>query len=267
MGRKINFINPFGTQAYDAIIEKTLLHYCAEGTELEITHLEGCPADPDYYYPKHLMEMALLEAIMRAEEDGYDAVISGCCYDPAVRVGRELVNIPVLGPMEASLQMAPYYGRSVAIVTDHRKACEYMRDYAKVTGLDGNVRGFEVIDWYIRDMINDTNAVAQDVIAVAKDVAGKTGAECIILNCTIIAACYQSYLMEGGEPADVPIINPNLMALKMAEPLADLRRSGALSLSRVGYYQQPVGEHYKAVSQTSRRAWAAAQPALSKVFK
>ena len=82
--------------------------------------------------------------------------------------------------MEASLQMAPYFGRSVAIVTDHRKACEYMRDYALLTGLANNVRGFEVIDWYIRDMINDVDAVARDVIAATKRVTEKTGAEAVI---------------------------------------------------------------------------------------
>jgi allantoin racemase len=266
MTRKINFINPFGTHAYDEIIHKTLTHYAAEGTELVITHLEGATADPDYFYPKHMMEMSLYEAIMRSQEQGFDAVISGCCYDPGVRVGRELVDIPVIGPMEASLQMAPYFGRSVAIVTDHRKACEYMRDYAKVTGLDGNIRGFEVINWYIRDMIKDAEAVGRDVIEVARRTVEKTGAEAIILNCTIIAACYQTYLINGGAPADVPVINPNLMALKMAEPLADLRQSNAYQISRVGYYQQPPAGYYQSVSENTRKTWAEVQPALRKTF-
>src|ERR1700691_4549253 len=116
MTRRINFINPFGTEAYDGIIKDTLSHYRNDGTELVITHLDGCPADMDYFYPKHLVESALLEAIMCSEEEGFDAVISGCCYDPAVAVARELVDIPVVGPMEASLQMSAYFGRSVAIV-------------------------------------------------------------------------------------------------------------------------------------------------------
>ncbi|REE18149.1 Asp/Glu/hydantoin racemase [Paraburkholderia sp. BL27I4N3] len=266
MARKINFINPFGTFAYDEIIHNTLSHYASEGTELVITHLEGATADPDYFYPKHMMEMQLFEAIQRSQEDGYDAVISGCCYDPGVRVGRELVDIPVIGPMEASLQMAPYFGRSVAIVTDHLKACEYMRDYAKVTGLDGNIRGFEVINWFIRDMIKDADAVGRDVIEVAKRTVEKTGAEAIILNCTIIAACYQTYLINGGAPADVPVINPNLMALKVAEPLADLRKANAYQISRVGYYQQPKDAHYRSVTEKTRKTWVEVQSVLQKTF-
>jgi allantoin racemase len=266
MTRRINFINPFGTHAYDEIIHATLNHYASEGTELVITHLDGATADPDYFYPKHMMEMSLYEAIMKSEEDGFDAVISGCCYDPGVRVGREVVDIPVVGPMEASLQMAPYFGRSVAIVTDHRKACEYMRDYAKVTGLDGNIRGFEVIDWYIRDMIKDADGVGKDVIEVAKRTVEKTGAEAIILNCTIIAACYQTYLINGGTPAEVPVINPNLMALKVAEPLADLRKNNAYQISRVGYYRKPHDEYYQSVTSKTRKAWSDIAPTLAKAF-
>ena len=77
MGRRINFINPFGTTAYDAIITKTLGHYRAEGTELDVTHLENCPPDIDYFYSKHMIEMSLYEEVMRSEETGYDAVIVG----------------------------------------------------------------------------------------------------------------------------------------------------------------------------------------------
>jgi Asp/Glu/hydantoin racemase len=266
MGCKINFINPFGTEVYDDLIRDTLAHYSAVGTELVVTHLEGCPPDPDYFYPKHMMEAALFERVMKSEQEGFDAVISGCCYDPGVSVSRELVNIPVVGPMEASLQMAAYFGRSVAIIADHRKACEYMRDHARVTGLANNIRGFEVIDWYIRDMIKDADAVANDVIEATKKTVEKTCAEAVILNCTIIAACYQAYRIKGGAPADVPVINPNLMALKMAESLADLHRKGAYEISRVGYYQQPHNEHYKTMTSSSRCAWTAARRAFVESF-
>ena len=50
--RKINFINPFGSTAYDEVIAKTLTHYCAEGTVMDVTHLTNCPPDIDFYYNK-----------------------------------------------------------------------------------------------------------------------------------------------------------------------------------------------------------------------
>lgn len=147
-------------------------------------------------------------------------------------MARELVDIPVIGPMEASLQMGGYFGRSVAIVTDHRKACEAMRDHALVIGLASNIRGYEAI----------------------------------VLNCTIIAACYQSYLMKGGVPADVPVINPNLIALKMAESLADLHQKKAYQISRAGFYQKPREDHFRQVTERARRAWLDSKSSLRKSF-
>ena len=59
MTRRIEFINPFGTPAYDAIISETLAAYAGEGTEITVSSLEGCPPNIDYYYNKHLMETAV----------------------------------------------------------------------------------------------------------------------------------------------------------------------------------------------------------------
>jgi len=267
MARKINFINPFGTTAYDGLIRETLLHYAMDGTEVDITHLDGCPADMDYFYPKHVVETALFEAVCRSEEQGYHAIISGCCYDPGVLTARELVSIPVIGPMHASIQMMGYFGRTAVIVTDHFKASTLMRDNIRLYGATDYILGLDVIDWYVRDMIKDTDAVAQDVIEVSRKAAERTGAECVILNCTIIAASYQRYLMKGGKPAEVPILNPNLMALMMAEPLAHLYQKGAYQISRLGYYGQPKDRHFAGITEQTRAAWQTVTPALSKSFR
>lgn len=267
MVRKINFINPFGTTAYDALIQETLSYYAMEGTELHITHLDACPADMDYFYPKHIVEASLLDAIKRAEEEGYDAVISGCCYDPGVMVARELVEIPVVGPFEACLSLLSYYGRTAVIVTDHVKAGSQMKDNVKLYGASDRILGLDVINWYVRDMVNDTEAVARDVIDITAKSIERTGAEAVILNCTIIAASYQKYLMNGGKPAPFPILNPNLAALTMAEALAHLGQKGAYGISRLGYYMQPHDAHFSGVSRKTREAWHSARPMLQKAFK
>jgi Asp/Glu/hydantoin racemase len=266
MTLKVNFINPFGTTAYDELIRETLTHYASEGTRLDITHLDACPADMDYFYPKHFVEASLMEAIRRAEEDGYDAVISGCCYDPAVLVARELVDIPVIGPFEASLNLLSYHGRTAVIVTDHVKAGSQMKDNVKLYGASDRILGLDVINWYVRDMVKDPGAVAQDVIRQTRKSIERTGAEAVILNCTIIAASYQRYLMNGGEPAPFPILNPNLMALTMAEAVGRLRQKGACQVSRLGYYGRPTDPHFQGVTEQTRAGWHSARPSLLKTY-
>lgn len=257
--KRIRFINPFGSAAYDEIIGKTLSRYQGDDTALDIAHLENCPPDIDFFYSKHMIEQALFEAVMRAEEEGCDAVIVGCLYDPGVRVARELVDIPVIGPLEASFQMAAYYGHSTMVLTDHRKAVPYIYDQARLNGQGDTVRGVDAIDWFVKDMIEDRRAVADDVVRLSAEAAKRFGAETVIMGCTIIAAIYQEYLMEGGTPSPVPIINPNLMALKMAEGLADLHRKGGYAIARQGFYMKPSGR-FATEFATARAAWNASKP-------
>jgi len=257
--RRINFINPFGSVAYDAIIEKTLGHYGADGTEMVVTHLDNCPPDIDFFYNKHMIEQSLYEEVMRSEGAGFDAVIIGCLYDPGLRVARELVDIPVIGPLEASFQMAANFGHSTMVLTDHRKAVPYIYDEIRLRGQGATVKGVDAIDWFVKDMIGDRASVAGDVVRLSTAAAQKFGAETVIMGCTIIAAIYQEYLMEGGRPAEVPILNPNLLALKMAEGLADLHRKGAYTLARSGYYMKPTG-HFEAEFKRARRIWNRSKP-------
>ncbi len=251
--RRIAFINPFGTAAFDEIITETLVPYASTGTAVDVIHLVGVPENIDYYYPKHLMELAIFEEVRRLEEAGYDAVVVGCCYDPGVRVARELVDIPVIGPLEAAMNHASYVGHRFTIVTDHRKALPWLEDLVRLHGA-ANCRGVRCIDWYVTDMILDTTAVADDAAAACIEALREDTSEVVILGCTIIGGCLEREIMATGRHRELPILNPNLLALKAAESLADLHRMGKYQISRVGFYQRH--EHHDAAEAAEvRRRW------------
>ena len=52
----------------------------------------------------------VLNKIMQAADQGYDAVAIGCFLDPAMQEAREVVPIPVMGLGEASMMAACMYG-------------------------------------------------------------------------------------------------------------------------------------------------------------
>lgn len=235
--RRIAFINPFGTPDFDAIIAETLVPYAASGTQVDVIHLTGVPANIDYYYPKHLMELAIFREVRRLEKAGYDAAVVGCCYDPGVKVARELVDMPVVGPLEAAMNHASYFGHRFTVMTDHRKAVPWLEDVVRLHGAQ-NCRGVRCIDWYITDMILDPTAVADDAAARALQALDEDGSEVIILGCTIIAGCLEREIMTTGRHRELPILNPNLLALKAAETLADLHQKGKYAISRAGAYQR-----------------------------
>jgi len=184
------------------------------------------------------VQVEILRAALAAQEDGFDAVVIGCVYDPALTEARELLTIPVVGPLEASLGFARAFGHRYAIITDHHKAVPELEDRVRIYGAEANCRGIEAVGWFVDDMVKDPDAVARDTYAHAKDVMERTGAETVIVGCTIVSACYERACLNGAsELGDLSIINPNVLAVKMAENLAALARVGQYRISRRAYYQ------------------------------
>ena len=236
---RICFLNPFGTDQFDELIRETVLPYLRPETEMEIAHLEDCPRNIDYYVPKHLVEVDVLRAVLEADRDGFDAFVIGCCYDPALAQARELTDMPVIGPLEASVLLARLFGHRFPVVTDHRKAVPEIEDRVRVYGVEPNCRSVRAIDWFVDDMVRDPEAVARDAYERCSAVMEADCTEAVVLGCTIIAACYERAVLGGArELGREAIVNPNVLAVKVAELFADLRAAGQYRISRRGYYQQ-----------------------------
>jgi allantoin racemase len=242
MVTRIKFINPWGTDAYDALIAETLTPYANPDTELTITSLKGTPEGMDDLYLKHLNETAVFDAVIQAEKDGYDAVIIGCCYDPGVRVARQLVDIPVVGPTEASMHLAPYYGHNYVLVTDDHRAVPYMRDMVSVYSQDKACREVSCVGWYVPEMSSDPIGFTHDAVKALQLAMATQRAEAAILGCTIVAANYEK-LIQQGLKRNPAILNPNTLALKTAESLASLRKNGSFQVNRNGFYSSVTTSH------------------------
>jgi len=252
---RICFLNPFGTDAYDELIMEVLLPTLDGSTELVVRHLKAGPRNIDYYAPKQLVQVEILRAAKQAERDGFDALIIGCVYDPALTEARELLDIPVVGPLEASIAFSRAFGHSYAVVTDHHKAVPELRDRIRIYGAEANCRAVEAIDWFVEDMIGDTAAVAKDIHDMAREVMVRTGAETVIVGCTIVAACFEKACLDGADLNDLSIINPNVLAVKMAESLVALQRAGQYRMSRAAYYQR-LDDHNPAEAADVARYFA-----------
>ena len=235
---RVCFLNPFGTDAYDGIITEVLQPSLRDSTTLAVRHLESGPRNLDYYAPKQLVQTEVLKAALKAQEDGFDALVIGCCYDPALTETREILSIPVVGPLEASTALARIFGHRYAVLTDHWKAVPLLRDLIRVYGVEANCVAVDAIDWYVDDMIVNPGSVARDATKGVKEVMARTGAETVVMGCTIVSACYELGLMQGLEGVEeLSVINPNVMAVKLAELLADLADVGQFRMSRQAYYQ------------------------------
>ena len=63
-----------------------------------------------------IVAMLQVEAGIRADEQGFDAVVLGCLDEPGVTEAKEVLRIPVVGEAESSMHYASLVGRKFSFV-------------------------------------------------------------------------------------------------------------------------------------------------------
>lgn len=110
---KIFIINPdFGVTPEQMAARCHLLSvHVGPDVELHMECLVENHIEIDSALDAALAAPEIIKMAVRAESEGYDAVVLYCFSDPAVDACREVVSIPVVGGGQASCLLAPLVGR------------------------------------------------------------------------------------------------------------------------------------------------------------
>ena len=211
-------------------------------------------------YLEMLNNVAVLEEVIAAEEQGYDAVVICCGNDPALKEARQAVEIPVVVPGEASMLLACTLGAKFGIVGV---------DHAQVSLMEECVRRYGLTDRAVLparymafgDNLNDELAAVvnrpETVNPRFEDAARaciEDGADVIISACTGISSALTQIGYHEVPGAGVPVIDSTHAALKLAETLADLKRTIGLGKSQHGPYKsvpKEVRDQMRALASTN----------------
>ena len=127
-----------------------LQRLAAPGTEVGITDVPDGPTSIESAYEEYLSVPGTLQRVQAAERDGYDAAIVGCFGDPGVDAARELVEMCVVGPAEASMLFACTLGHSFSVITVLESVVAPLRHLAHRIGVAqkvASVRGWISRSW------------------------------------------------------------------------------------------------------------------------
>ena len=232
---RILWINPVGTDAYDAPIGAELRREAAATTRVDVCSL------PDVG-PQHL-EWNALEAVVAGPTMGvvrwaaarraYDAAVIGCFYDPFVRGARELAGpMAVTAPAEACLHIAATIGERVSILVGRRKWIPEMHENVVKYGYGGHLASFRVLDMSVDEFQADPAETQQRIVHEAERAVHDDGADAVVLGCTIEFGFYR----EVQDKIGVPVIDAITAPLRYAEFLAGLGTDHGWHTSRAGGY-------------------------------
>ena len=88
-------------------------------------------------YLMMLNSMQIVDKVIEAEREGYDAAVIHGFIDPGLRLARTAVSIPVIGPAESSMLTACMYGAKFGVVTISTPgAATYMENMVREYGLE-----------------------------------------------------------------------------------------------------------------------------------
>lgn len=194
------------------------------GTEMSLATLDKGPPSIECRYDEALAVPDVIAKVVRAEQEGMDAAIIDCMGDPGLDAAREKVSMPVIGPAETSLHVAAMLAHRFSVVTVLDTLIPAFDHHALRAGLTSRMASVRTVGIPVLELDDHSRLlealVEQSVRAVKED-----RAHLLILGCTGMAGLVTGLLagLEHHGITDVPVIDPTVLAVKVAEALVDLR--------------------------------------------
>ena len=202
--------------------EKILNRIAAQGTTVEIKVVEDGPMAIENAVDEYQAMPNVLKFIIRRQGE-YDALIIGCAGDAGLEGAREQARIPIVGPGESSILLGALGDKRFSMVTTSLERAAIKRRLVREAGLDVNrLVSSHSLDIPVLEMGKDVKRTQQKLIRAMKE-AKSRGADVMILGCLSPAFMDSALLKEAEKEAGIPLVNPIVTAVKMAEALAAMR--------------------------------------------
>ncbi len=235
--------------AYNAALRRVLGGVAEAGTTIEVHGITKVGGIGDHYRYLEFLETAeVLENVVRAEREGFDAFLIGNISDPGLREAREIATIPVLGLCETSLHVACMMGGSFALVTANEKFTPRIVENVRRYGLDGRLAAVQcmTVDRLVGLDAGFVDPSARDRLTSefrgAADRAVAAGAE-VVIPCVgvLMALLAEAGVHEAGRGA--PVLNGVMALVKTAEAVTRMHGlMGGRFTSRRSTYAAPPSE-------------------------
>lgn len=247
---KILFLNPVGSSSDDQMFADMATEYKYPGTSVDVVSLNPASAPPkmtnlEFRSYEALIVADIVKATRQASREGYDAMVIGCFYDPALADAREISGeMLVVAPCQASVMQAMTIANNFSIIIGEDKWANQMGDTVRQYGYGEKLASFESVGLRVEQFQADPKRTASLMEDAGRRAYTEHHAESIILGCTMEIGFYKSLqrlLTEEAGGRNVPVIDCSIASLKAAENAA-LRMQIGWTNSRVWGMEPPPEE-------------------------
>ena len=237
---RIRYIEPVDSNLYGQSRSDLMNKISSPNTTIEVCNislpkeLSGPMLPP---VPLYLNE--IISEVLKAERDGCDAVIIGCCSDPGLPEAQRAANIPVIGPLQAAAATAAGRGLRLGVLCPDEHAwkttANWLRSNLRYYGLDSIVGPIRFVPMRspgeTEELIGNTNLSVEEVdkifrkklhenaVPVAKKLLEEDESKAVLFGCTL----WGGMIHEINDNVDALCLDPIITAVHFAEFQASLK--------------------------------------------
>ena len=240
---KILWIDPVGTDGFDAVIGNILKSSALPGTEIDVVSLpRGGPMHLEYHAYEGLVTSDITRLVYHLGTD-YAGIVIGCFYDVVLRDAREVSRKAVVtAPCQSSLVFASHLGNTFSVLVGRKKWIPRMEENIRMYGYAHSMASMRPLELGVYDFQADVKRTAEIMLEQGRRAVEEDNAEVLILGCTIEFGFHEKMQQELG----VPVIDAVAAPFKLAEMLAASARLFQWHPSRKWGSEAPPEDEIKA---------------------
>ncbi len=214
MTRTVAIINPVVDTG--AVPMDSITRYAGEAFALRVSFIDEGPTSIENEADAAACTPGVIRVATTLAREGADAIIINCMCDPAVAILREQLDIPVLGPAEASMHYAAAFGWRFGLIDVLDDAREEVEAQVRGLGLERSFASYQAIGIPVLELHDDPERTLTAIVAAAY-LAIADGATCLLLGCTGMADLAEALAKRlAAEGIACPVLEPLKVTLALA---------------------------------------------------
>ena len=187
----------------------------------------------------------VLNRMLDAPGEGFDAVAIGCFEDPSLSEARELLDIPVFGMGQTALVWAQLYGKKPGIINYERLGTnKSLKRIEEAYNLGGIIAPTTTFDISLDDLaagFTNPDKVLELATAAAKK-AVENGADIVVPGCGLLNLILADNGVNKVPGTGAPIMDVTAILMETVAAAIEMHEKAGFITSRQGFYERPSEE-------------------------
>lgn len=215
---KILIINPdYGITKEEMSLRLQILkQYVAPDTILDMVCPQNSHVEINSALDVVLAGAEIVDLAIRAQNDGFDAVVMYCFSDPVIDACREALCIPVIGGAQAACLSVLNVCRSFDVILAEKLRIPEKKLFLNTLGIDSiRINDIAAIELNGVSVWKDRDAALKKLVECGKKMLVQNQTEAIVLGCLSFLGMAEPLSRELG----IPVIDPAVCAVSTAESI------------------------------------------------